>query len=260
MTIKEKIIKILEYPSIMFAKILGIHTLYAYYIESIKTIENKEFKTLIEVGANDGVYIKAFNYYFPNAKIYAFEPIPSKFDYLNTLENTKAFSMGLWDENDRAKINIPSSGEFDDASSFLKVDEGNFVHGELLKKGKANYKKINVDRKRFDGLKINIEKPCLLKIDTEGSEMFVLKGFGDELFKIDILQIEVNFGKNFEGQPKVSELISYLEKFGFIGFMQRSLRKYEGSFKHCDLIFFKEEKEKENMIKEAKALENGDVE
>ena len=239
---KEKIIKILEYPSIILARIFGVNPLYAYYMESIKTITDKEFRTVIDVGANDGAYIKAVNYYFSPEKIYAFDPVPSKFDYLNTLENTKMFSIGLWDKNDRAEINIPLSGKFDDASSFLKADKENFVHNELLKEGKTNYKKIMVDRKRFDSLGIKILKPSLLKIDIEGTEMFVLKGFGKELFKIDILQIEVNFGKNFKGQPKASELIAYLEKFGFIGFVQKSLRNYNGNFKHCDLIFFKEEK------------------
>ena len=98
-----------------------------------------------------------------------------------------------------------------------------------------------MDRKRFDSLNINIKSPCLLKIDAEGSEIYVLRGFGEKLKEIDVIQLEVSFQENFKGQSKLSELISYLEKFGFAGFIQKSLRIHNGYPNHCDLIFFKKE-------------------
>ena len=85
MTFKHKLIKLLEHPNIVFAKLWGVHPLYAEYIESIKEIINKSFNTIIDVGANNGWYSEAAHYYYPNAEIYAFEPVPSKAKKLNSL-------------------------------------------------------------------------------------------------------------------------------------------------------------------------------
>ena len=219
----------------------GVHPLYAEYIESIKAITNRDFKTIIDVGANNGWYSEACHYYFPNAKIYSFEPVPIKYNKIKQLPFINAFYYGLWDKNDKAVFHIPREEELDDGSSFLKVGKENYIHNIKEHKGCYN---IKIERKRFDSLNIEIVRPCLSKIDTEGSEIYVLRGFGDKLREVDAIQLEVSFQENFKRQTKLSELISHLEKFGFLGFIQKSLRVHDDYPNHCDLIFFRKDDKK----------------
>ena len=235
MTLKTKLLQLIENPKVVFAIINGVPPCHAVYLLSIKNLIKKDFKTIIDVGANRGDYSKASNFYFPHAIIYAFEPILNKLNKLNSIPNVKVFSLGLWDANDKAMFNIPK--EYDLGSSFLEIGDESFIHKEP---GKISYKKIEIKRKRFDSLDIKIEKPCLLKIDTEGSELNVLKGFGNKLKDVDIIQLEVNFQENFKNQPKLSDLIKYLEDFGFKAFIQKSVRyDKDNKINHCDLIFIR---------------------
>lgn len=54
-----------------------------------------------------------------------------------------------------------------------------------------------------------------LKIDTQGSELDVLVGAGDELFNVSCIDIEVEFNEIYEGQPLFSDVDKYLRGYGF---------------------------------------------
>ena len=149
----------------------------------------------------------------------------------------------MWDKNDKAVFHIPKEEELDDGSSFLEVGKENYMHNIKEHKG---YYEIKIQRKRFDSLNIEMIRPCLLKIDTEGSEIYVLRGFGDKLKEVDVIQLEVSFEENFKCQSKLSELIEHLERFGFLGFVQKSLRFSDDYPNHCDLIFLKKLKKLDN--------------
>ncbi|HJZ18942.1 MAG TPA: FkbM family methyltransferase [Candidatus Nanoarchaeia archaeon] len=237
MTIRTKIIKLIEHPNAILARLNGIKPLYAYYMSSIKKATSKNFKTIIDVGANDGLWSKAARYYYPQANIYIYEPIREKAEKLNSVRNSKVFSFALWDKNDKSLFNILDEG-YDDHSSFLEFESGNSIYDE--RKSELNFRKIEVERKRFDSLNLEIKRPCLVKIDTEGTEIHVLEGFGKRLKEVDVLQIETNFKNAFKGQTKLSELITYLEKYGFTSFIQTALRYTKGSPCQCDLIFLRQ--------------------
>jgi len=190
----------------------------------------REIKTVIDVGANKGEFSLATLKIFRNAKIYAFEPIPNLINnYLSKTKDNKIifFEIGLSDRNSISLFNYNIDRKR--KSSLL----------EEIGESKSRIKKIKIKIKRFDSLGIIFEKPCFLKIDVECAELFVLKGFGQKLNKIDIIQIEVNFSNNFKNQAKISELLKLLEKYNFKRFIQKNMI-YKGSLpQSCDLIFFK---------------------
>jgi len=140
----------------------------------------KEFdiKTVIDVGANRGEYSKAARRIFPHANIIAFEPTPNLFEcpvhpdkrYLSF------FNIGLLNENNDSK-DFFYNPKRKKKSSFIDKKEQTIT--------------LKVKTRRFDSLKIPIERPCLLKLDTEGTEFRALEGFGERLKEVDAIQIEV---------------------------------------------------------------------
>lgn len=225
--------KILQHPQIIKARFKGIYTDHASSLLTSKDLIKTPIKTVIDVGANVGNFIKAAIYVFPKAKIYAFEPVPHLYNKIKKIPNIHAFNIGLWDKNktDFFYYNKKS----DDDGSFLKPT----YEYEEFSNTINQTKKIKFKQKRFDELKIEIKRPCLLKIDVEGAEDRVLQGFGIKLKEVDIIQMEWFFKNLHENQMKISTVISLLENFGFSGFIQNELAFIKGKPAITDITFFR---------------------
>lgn len=224
--------RMIEYPLVLIGRFKRINSNHCYTCLTTKDLIG-DVKTIVDIGANEGSFIKAAKYIFPRAKIYAFEPQEKFYNIIKNLENVTAFNFGLWDKEGKSifYVNRENTG----ASSFLKpLDNYTKYIGT-----KDKILEIRLQKRRFDKLRIPIERPCFVKIDVEGAEANVLKGFGDRLKEVDILQIEWFFRDFHENQMKLGELIPLLEKYDFIGFIQRELGYIEHYPSACDLIFFK---------------------
>jgi FkbM family methyltransferase len=225
-------LRVIENPWVLIGRLKGLHSNHCLYCLMARDLVKSDFKTIIDVGSHEGVFIRAAQWVYPSARVYAFDPIPENFNRVRGMAGVKAFNFGLWDSagEDTIYFNRDNTG----ASSFLKPTvEYNEDIGEenLMVERKAS-------RKRFDSLNLSIERPCYLKIDVEGAEEMVLRGFGDRLKDVDVLQIEWFLRDFHEGQ----KLLPYLEAQGFVGFVQKELNFVGGKPGTCDLIFFREKK------------------
>jgi len=63
--------------------------------------------------------------------------------------------------------------------------------------------------------KMKLEGSVLLKIDTEGYELEVLKGGKDTLLETDYVILEIPLSENFEDQYTFSEMIGFMANSGF---------------------------------------------
>lgn len=137
--------------------------------------------TIIDIGANIGATAVYFHFNYPNAKIFCYEPTLEKYRYLK--ENTKAFSdqikifhYGLSDQN----CELPDQGTTNTAqNSVIKSGETSQV-SEVIK-----LRNIKEELKR-----LSISKISILKIDTEGCEIEILKNLFDYTQNIDIIYLE----------------------------------------------------------------------
>ncbi len=121
-------------------------------------------RTIIDVGANIGWYTMILGKTYPTAKIYSFEPMSKTIEYLkkNLYKNkirAEVFPYALSDKTGTATFNYYP--DFPAASS-LKETINQKPH------------KVKVELKRLDDFKF--ENVDFIKVDTEGSELFVLKG------------------------------------------------------------------------------------
>ena len=89
-----------------------------------------------------------------------------------------------------------------------------------------NWTKSVFEVKRADEYiqKNNIKSIDFLKIDTEGFEFNVIKGFGDEIQKVKVIQFEYG-GTFIDSGDKLKDIVEYLARYGFGSFYYL---KYEG--------------------------------
>jgi len=174
------------------------------FIDYIKE-HYKEPITTVDVGANLGKYTDYINERMETKKSYLFEPIKSCFDSINRKENYELYNIGVGSKK----------GDFEFYEAEGKESHSSIVNREWLY-SKPEYrihkKLIHVDR--LDN--IIKEKVEVLKIDTEGYELEVLKGSENLLKegKIDFIQFE--YGGCFkDNSVKMNDVIDFLKKYDY---------------------------------------------
>ena len=177
---------------------------YLHHLKIKKFLKNIKILTLIDIGAHYGDFSKNLNLQFlKNA--YFFEPnllLHKKLeDNLSKFKfKKKIFKIALSDNKGNSTFlinkNLGTSSlkkNIDEKSILFKIKEN------LLKQ--KYYRKINVKIDKLDNFSKEINfKNCILKIDTEGNEISILKGAKHTLNKIDYILIEVkkiNLYKNY---------------------------------------------------------------
>lgn len=225
MKIQHKLKRLIEQPSLPMDLIKGIKPRLKRSCLIVKDLSKEDIRTFIDVGANTGEFSNAIQNVFNNVNIIAFEPLKECERYLQDYHIDSIFMFGLWDKDEKKTLSVNKN----------RLDESSF----LIPKGYEGEKRI-VYLRRFDSLNVHIMKPCFLKIDVEGAELKVLKGFGSRLNDIDFLQVEVLFEKMYKNQSKIKDIISYLYDYNFNGFIQTGVTYTEEGYpSKCDLIFFK---------------------
>lgn len=166
--------------------------------------------TCIDVGAENP--IDGSNTYFFEQKgwdTYCIDANPNQ--YLRLQEHRKkAFSFACGNENlKEVEFTICSifNGSVQGAVSSLKVDErllsDHMQYNPVLTKVKVSVRTLNSFLEEQ-----KVEKIDFLSIDTEGTELDVLKGFDINKYKPKLMVIENNY--NYD------EIENYLKDFGFI--------------------------------------------
>lgn len=217
-----------------YLKIYLIHKV-CLSTEHINVLKNLKFSHVIDVGANNGQFSLAISYLYPSKKILAFEPIKSCYlkykNIFSNFSNVTIRNYALGKKNELRQIYIT---DHNDASSFFepkllsKIFFENTKQNELcrIKTGK------NVIQKKY---LIN----SLLKIDVQGFELDVLKGFADNLKHVKFIYVELSHVELYKNQPLFNEVLDYLNLKGFI--LSNVYNKYSSSDEliQADYLFTK---------------------
>lgn len=147
---------------------------------------------LLDVGANVGKYTLSLSREFPDAKIISFEPNKNTFEILkqNVKGKAECINAGLGSEVKTGKIytysdNITSSHASIYSDVFEVFHEAENIVG-------IDFEMITIDS--FCAQR-GIEDIDLLKIDTEGNELDVLKGCRKMLTGNSVKIIQFEFGE-----------------------------------------------------------------
>lgn len=138
-------------------------------------------RTIIDVGANQSQMIRLLSLHCPQApRVISFEPNPE------CKPLGEVFGVGLSDHSGEASFYVPAGDDAigslskpaSSASSAkeMKIQLGRF--DTMIEQGKIPWSELN--------------RPVLIKIDTEGNELPVLLGMGKYLSEVDYLLLEIN--------------------------------------------------------------------
>jgi FkbM family methyltransferase len=193
---------------------------------------------ILDVGANTGRAARLFSAIFPGRIIWSFEPGAEAFQKLSAatdLPQVKKFNLALSDTDGSATLNIFQGSQL---NSLLPPEPvGERYDHELVVKGT---KQIQTARLDTFCEQQNISQIEILKIDTQGFELHVLRGAERLLASgaVKLIYLEVHLVPIYQGQPTVPEVFGLMDKFGygFVGYYDAS-RNPDGSVKCCDLLF-----------------------
>jgi FkbM family methyltransferase len=169
-----------------------------------------KFDVILDVGANIGQSCVPYATYFPNATIHAFEPVPSTFEALKeavqALPNIHAWNCALGAQAGHATMRTSNSRR----SRGDRIVEG-MADG-------ADAVKVPVSTGASFCAEHQIEHVSFLKIDTEGYDLNVLKGFEDTLAKVDFVQVEAGMNPHNKKHVPFRDLEDFLLEKNFLLF------------------------------------------
>jgi FkbM family methyltransferase len=183
-----------------------------------------------DVGANVGQTVAELKSYFPNGRIYAFEPGTAYEQLSQTYQGEKNITtenIPLGSKKEELKFYVNSCS---DMSSFLPLGKDGW--GEIRQEVSLELKTLDeyCEEKRIT--KINI-----LKSDTQGFDLQVLQGATNMLQATQFVFLEINFGEIYDGLPPFSEIFNFVSENGF-----KLVRFYGQQFNgnvlsHADILF-----------------------
>lgn len=181
----------------------------------------------LDVGGNvgqTGLLLRSLGF---RGQIVSVEPLPEAFQKLRAAAaadgNWTAHHLGLGDAAGELPLNVGTATTF---SSFLAPT----AHVNAINEHSTVSRQVIVPIRRMDeawgDFHISDADPLLLKIDTQGYELPVLRGAGERLRTFSLLQIEMSIRPIYQGQPPFHEVIAYLRTNGFA--LTSLIRGYAG--------------------------------
>lgn len=162
-------------------------------LDGLKKIKFKKKTNCVDIGSNVGQSIEFFKNHFN--KIYGFEPYKENYEFLKRRydknKNIIIKNFGLSNIESKRKLFVPIYKKISlhQSSSFYKNEAIKTLKEFLnINKNEIKFMTETVKSKRFE--KLNIKNFSFVKIDAEGHEFEILKGFGKLLHKDVVILIE----------------------------------------------------------------------
>jgi len=176
---------------------IGLRRRLAVFAAAMRVIKWNPFRRMVifDVGANDGLSFIDLPRIMPNVQIYAFEPTPELADKIR-----EQFAV-----HTNYHLVETAIGEVEEITQFNVADKGDGGCSSLLgfsrhiretwagREDLVVTRKINVRVTRLDSFVIanSIAKIDFLHVDTQGTDLSVLRSLGRELNRVQSGVIEV---------------------------------------------------------------------
>lgn len=171
---------------------------------------------IFDIGANVGQTVDFYQDLYPKANIYSFEPVPSTFKHLKDhcadMSNVSCFDIAFGEKEERQTIKVMA-----DANSVLNSLNTD-VQADLCSSDE-DYDSVEIKVKRLDDFakQEGVKHIDLLKVDTEGFEMPVLRGASELLDSqaISTVICEAGFMRTNTRNTYFGDINDFLEAKGY---------------------------------------------
>ena len=159
----------------------------------VKFIDNKDVKIVVDIGAHKGEFLKHIKKIKSIRKVYSLEPQKKVYEeLLKEIDNKKyfAYNIAISNRNGKQKMQI---NDFSMTSTLSKVNENSIyykIKNLIIGNKKKKFEYIKTEKLDLFTKKRKLNKIDLLKVDTEGHELNVVKSGLKTLKKTKYLLIE----------------------------------------------------------------------
>lgn len=188
-------------------------------------------RIVFDVGAKYGICSLEYLAAFPKTLVYAFEPAPSNFRWLATVDDPRLrpVQSAVLDCEGTVDFHLSSHAG---SHSILGIDQMEFPVTET----------ITVPTITLDTFceRENIEHIDFLKIDTQGADLRVLMG-ATQLFESDrvgVMEVELIYYPYYKEQATPKDISGFLHRFG-MQMIALFPHYYQGSRRYANAVFSK---------------------
>mgnify|MGYP001280368275 CR=1 FL=1 len=200
-------------------------------------LDNLNLKGVIHIGAN--IAQEADLYETMSAKVIWIEALYNKelSNKINSYQNQFLINELVTDK-DSQEYKFYISNNNQSSSSILKLKE----HKELWPE--VSYtKEVTLVSKKLDSIitenKINPEEYTTLILDTQGSELLILKGAKDYLKTCEQIVLEAPNFESYENCPQVKDFDNLLSTMGFKQVKKECFKKNKQK-EYYDILYIKQ--------------------
>jgi len=175
----------------------------------------RDLKTVVDVGANRGQFALAARHHAQEAYIVAFEPLEEAAEVFAQVFQAdpvvELHRCAIGSRQGEVEMHVSRT---DDSSSLLPISnlQQQFFPG-TQESGTRQVTVTPLDAALYPE---QIQSPALLKIDVQGYELEALKGGLLLLGCFEFLLVECSYMEFYTGQALADEVVSYVEKAGFV--------------------------------------------
>jgi FkbM family methyltransferase len=167
---------------------------------------------VVDVGAHEGGFATRMRQDVGfRGPIVSFEPVDSSFRQLTAAmsgdPSWEGKKLALGAQSGVLPLNVHSSSDFNSLRTASTYGQQQF---EVLRSGTSEY----VEVRRLDDV-LELAGRLLLKLDTQGFDLEVMRGATNTLRRIDILVVEVAAISIYEGAPTMLEMMEKIQESGF---------------------------------------------
>ena len=196
-----------------------------------------EITGVIHVGANTGQEIQTYNHH--NLDVIWVEPITEVFKVL--LENIKNYPKhiaynSLITDTDNKEYDFHIANNYGQSSSIYGLKKHKQIWPDIHYIANLRLKSITL-KKLIQKTKTDIRKYQALIIDTQGSELLILKGATDILHHFKFITLEVADFESYENCCKLSDIEAYMEENNFYEYERHLMVSQENVGNYYDITY-----------------------
>jgi FkbM family methyltransferase len=204
-------------------------------IEHEEVAFGHDFASVIDVGAHHGQFALLASRCFPSAEVWCFEPLQEARTILEAVagrDKLTIISAAAGEEAGEQELHVSRAS---DSSSLRPILESLTTAFP----GTEEDRTVRVSVVRLDDVfEQPPQRPLLLKIDSQGSELDILAGGKALLRSVDAIFVECSFVEFYAGQALIGQVIAYLQDRSFVlSGVYSVVRDRAGRCLQADLLF-----------------------